>query len=90
MPNLLQKLSTVSITPDTSPSTSAETAAENLITNLGNRASNDLQPINGPDKALADYYSCYKVTRTEISSDHKFIFGTDLGTTCLQHAILLV
>ena len=91
MPNLLQVLSSISITSDTSPSYSSDDAAANLITNLGNRASNYEHPINDVDSGLADYYSCYLVTEAEISSTgHIFIFGVDLGNIYFLHANLII
>ena len=91
MPNLLQELTSVDITSDTSPSANTSTPATNLITNLNNRASNDYVPINAVNGGLSDYYSCYKVSETEISSTgHIFKFGIDLGDTYFQHAILIL
>ena len=91
VPNLLQVLSSIAITSDTSPSYSTDTTAANLITNLSNRASNDEYPINTVDSGLADYYSCFKVTEAEISSlGHILIFGIDLGYIYFQHAILII
>ena len=80
VPNLLQELSTVAITPDTSASTASDTSATNLITNLGNRASNDSFPIKDVNSVLAtDYKTCFKVTDAEISSGgNLFKFGVDL------------
>ena len=80
MPNLLQELTTVTITSDTSPSSDESNfPASNLITNLDNRASNDFYPINAVDSVTASYYSCFKVTEAEISSTgHLFKFGLDL------------
>ena len=81
VPNLLQELSTVTITSDTSPSTTPDLSALNLITNMSNRASNDFKPIQYVDTGLATTYkSCYEVAETDISSTgHIFIFGVDLG-----------
>ena len=91
MPNLLQVLSSVAITSDTSPSTTSDTTAANLINNLGNRASNDLYPIIAVDSGLADYKSCFKVTETEISSlGHILKVGIDLGDIYFQHAHLII
>ena len=68
MPNLLQELSTVTITSDSSPSVTADTSATNLITNLSNRIAIDEYPIQFVDSAITTTYkSCYKVTETEIS-----------------------
>ena len=40
---------------------------------------------------LANYKSCYKVTKTDIGSEeHLFKFGIDLGDIYFQHAILLI
>ena len=81
MPNLLQVLSSVTITSDTSPSNALDLSATNLITNLSNRASNRKDPINAVDKGLATTYkSCFVVTETEISSlGHILKFGINLG-----------
>ena len=90
MPNLLQELSTVTVTSDTSPSESGAEAS-NLITNLGNRSPIDDFPIEGVDGALANYKSCFKVIETQISSlSDLFIFGVDLGDVYFQHSILIV
>ena len=73
-------LPSVAITSDTSPSATTDTSATNLILNLGNRASNDWNPINAVDSGLVTYYSCFKVTEAEISSDgHILKLGIDLG-----------
>ena len=91
VPNLLQKLSTVTISTDTSPSYSLDTSATNLIENLGNRSAIDDNPIQFVDFGLASYKSCFKFTETEISSDgHFFKFGFDLGDIYFQHAILII
>ena len=91
MPNLLQELSTVTISTDTSPSYSSDTSATNLITNLGNRSNGNSRPINAVDMGIADYKSCFRFTETEISSGgHLFIFGVDLGDIYFQHAILII
>ena len=92
MPNLLQELSTVTITSDTSPSADENYyPATNLITNLSNRASNGRYPINDVDSGLASYRSCFQVTETEISSvGHIFRFGVDLGNIYFQHANLII
>ena len=91
VPNLLQVLSQVTITSDTSPSYSSDTAAANLINNLSNRAPNDWNPINAVDKGLANYYSCFKVTEAEISSTgHVLKFGIDLRDIYFQHAHLII
>ena len=80
MPNLLQELTTVTITSDTSPSSDEiNFPASNLINNLGNRSSNHLNPLNAVDSGAASYDSCYLVREAEISSTgHIFKFGLDL------------
>ena len=92
MPNLLQVLSSVTITSDTSPSTTSDTTAANLISNLGNRASNDEYPIHAVNSDLATTYkSCFKVTEAEISSlGHILKLGIDLGDIYFQHAHLII
>lgn len=57
----------MTVTSDTSPST-VDTAATNLTTNLGNRAPNDMYPIDAVNSSLANYKSCFIVTENEISS----------------------
>ena len=82
MPNLLQELSTVTISTDSSPSNSADESATNLITNLGNRIANDNYPIIDVDIGYASYKSCYRVTEAEIIPfGHLFKLGFDLGST---------
>lgn len=91
MPNLLQELSSVSITTDTSPSFSSDLTASNLITHLSNRASNNELPINAVDSGLANYKSCFEVTEASISSTgHILKFGIDLGDIYFQHAHLII
>ena len=91
VPNLLQELTSVGITSDTSPSSYANRSATNLITNLNNRSSNDWVPIFAIDKGLGSYRSCYIVSESEISSaGHIFKLGIDLGDIYFQHAILII